>query len=86
MLFTEASMMQMRIVKETIDRFCKVACHKVNAPKTNFFSKNVDSLLKEISDMFGFSDTKELVRYLRVLSLHKRVTMSTYQFILDKMR
>ncbi|XP_039031943.1 uncharacterized protein LOC120166816 [Hibiscus syriacus] len=64
LLFAEASVDQMHVIRATLDEFCEVSGHKVNHGKTNiFFSKNVPTDLRNrFSLSFGFKEVKDLGR------------------------
>lgn len=85
-LFGEASLSQAQVMKDCIDLFCCSSGQRVSKEKTRiFFSKNVHSSRRQqISDALGFTRIADLGRYLGVPLHHKRVTKSTYQFLLDK--
>ncbi|KAL1066980.1 hypothetical protein V6Z11_D12G099200 [Gossypium hirsutum] len=55
--------------------------------KKNSFSANTDKLVREmLSKEFGFQEVDDLGIYLGMLLFHKRVTKSTFQFIIDKVQ
>ncbi|KAL4364121.1 hypothetical protein GQ457_04G022330 [Hibiscus cannabinus] len=87
-LFAEAFVDQVDVVKSTLDNFCATYGHKVSVSKTQIcFSSNysVDAS-EQITSMFGFEMVGDLGKYLGVPLLHNRVTASTYAFLLDKIR
>ncbi|KAA3488041.1 LINE-type retrotransposon LIb DNA [Gossypium australe] len=87
-IFCKAEMDQARLVKETLKHFCDLSGHKINARKSNiFFSKSVDtSLSDQISQLYGFQKVLNLRNYLGVPLLHDRVTKSTLNFVIEKVR
>lgn len=51
-----------------------------------YFSKNTSEVLaRSLSQISGFTTTKDLGKYLGVPVLHRRVTKQTYKNILDKL-
>ncbi|XP_028805357.1 uncharacterized protein LOC114760258 [Neltuma alba] len=86
-LFSEANMEQAGIMKATLDDFCALLGQRVNASKTRvFFSPCINhTRVTEISDFLGFTPTIDLGKYLGRPIIHKRVTKSTYNGILEKM-
>ncbi|KAA3489433.1 LINE-1 reverse transcriptase isogeny [Gossypium australe] len=76
-IFSKADSKHCRILKDILDRFCTLSGQKINARKTNiFFSKCMD----ESSRVYN------LGQYLGVLIFHQRVTSSTLQFVVEKVR
>lgn len=81
-LFAEASISQIRIMRRVLEKFCVASGQKVNLEKSKiFFSGNIDrDLAKEISDESGIkatcdlvclSCTRELIRILLVKLLRE---------------
>ncbi|KAH1039445.1 hypothetical protein J1N35_041188, partial [Gossypium stocksii] len=66
----------------------RLSRHKNSARKNNmYFSKGVDdNLCDQISQFFGFQKVLNLERHLGVPLLHDRVTKSTLNFIVEKVR
>ncbi|KAA3460795.1 reverse transcriptase [Gossypium australe] len=87
-IFCNAEMDQARLLKETLRHFCDLSVHKINARKSHiFFSKGVDtSLSDQISQLYGFQKVLNLGNYLGVPLLHDRVTKSTLNFVIEKVR
>lgn len=65
LLFTEASMKQLSVIKNCLDRFCEHLGQKVSVAKIKiFFSSNMDNCLaKRISEKSGFSKCNNLSKY-----------------------
>ncbi|KAK9195305.1 hypothetical protein WN943_003425 [Citrus x changshan-huyou] len=84
--FVEASSEQTKVVIKALNNFCNMFGEKVSTEKTRlYFSKNVEpALSKKISELSGFSTSKNLGKYLGMPLLHGRVTNKTYQEILDR--
>ncbi|KAF7839819.1 DNA polymerase alpha subunit B [Senna tora] len=87
-IFLEASMNQVDIVKRVLNDFCSTSGQKVNKNKARvFFSKNVGhTRVEELSQALGFEYTGDLRSYLGVPILHQRVNKSTYNYILKSVR
>ena len=86
-LFVEASMEQINIVKDCLDKFSVISCQKVNFQKSsNYFSNGVPSKeAKEIARIVGIPLIENLGRDLGTPSIHGRVSSSLYQEILNRM-
>ncbi|KAH1107013.1 hypothetical protein J1N35_010781 [Gossypium stocksii] len=87
-LFGKADMDQVLLFKRILNYFCEISGHKISARKSiMYFSKGVeDSLCDQISQFFGFQRVLNLGRYLGIPLLHERVTKSTMDFIIEKVR
>ncbi|KAL4353303.1 hypothetical protein GQ457_06G005280 [Hibiscus cannabinus] len=87
-LFAEATMEQVGVIRGILNGFCQASGHKVSISKTQiFFSRNCDMASKSlIARNFGFEVVEDLGKYLGVSLLHKRVTHATYAYVLDAMR
>ncbi|KAA3474256.1 Retrovirus-related Pol polyprotein LINE-1 [Gossypium australe] len=87
-IFGKVKMDQVLLLKEILNRFCAFSGHKISVRKSNiYFSKDFDtSLGDQISQLFGFQKVLNLGNYLRVPLLHKRVTKSTLNFVVEKVR
>ncbi|XP_019189720.1 PREDICTED: uncharacterized protein LOC109184127 [Ipomoea nil] len=87
-LFTEASMEQVAVIRRCFDHFCEASGQRLSLGKSQvFFSKNTPSELKEaISLELRIPSTTDLGRYLGVPSLHGRVTSATFSGLLDRVR
>lgn len=79
-LFAEASVSQIRVIRKVLERFCVASGQKVSLEKSNiFFSENVGrDLAKLISDESGIKSTKDLGKYLGMPVLHKRINKDTF--------
>ncbi|KAG7579838.1 Ribonuclease H domain [Arabidopsis thaliana x Arabidopsis arenosa] len=86
-LFAEASVAQIRIIRRVLERFCIASGQKVSLEKSKiFFSENVHrDLIKLISDESGIQATRELGKYLGMPILQKRINKDTYGEVLEKM-
>ncbi|KAA3479708.1 LINE-1 reverse transcriptase isogeny [Gossypium australe] len=87
-IFSKAEMGQALLLKEILRRFCNFSGHKISERKSSmFFSKSVDSSLgDQISQFFVFQKVLNLGTYLGVPLLHDRVTKSTLEFVIEKVR
>ncbi|KAA3469259.1 LINE-1 reverse transcriptase isogeny [Gossypium australe] len=87
-IFSKAEMSQALLLKEILRPFCDFSGHKISSRKSNmFFSKGVDiNLSDQISHLFGYQKVFTLGSYLGVLLLHDRITKSTLNFVIDKVR
>nr|ABW81175.1 non-LTR retrotransposon transposase [Arabidopsis cebennensis] len=83
-LFAEASVAQIRVVRKVLEKFCIASGQKVSLEKSKiFFSQNVHrDLEKFISDESGIKSTKELGKYLGMPVLQKRINKDTFGEIL----
>lgn len=87
-LFSEASMEQMTVIKECLDKFYSISGQKVNYTQSQiFFSADVrEDLAVNISSLAGISKTNNLGRYLGVPSIHGRMTSSMFTPLLDHIK
>ncbi|KFK31800.1 hypothetical protein AALP_AA6G160500 [Arabis alpina] len=85
-LFPEASVTQIRVIRRVLERFCVASGQKVSLEKSNiFFSSNVSrDLEKLISDESIIKSTRELGKYLGMPVLQKRINKETFGDILEK--
>lgn len=85
-LFAEASISQIRIIRKVLERFCEVSGQKVSLEKSLiFFSENVHrDLAHQISNESGIKDTKELGKYLGMPVLQKRINEETFGEVIEK--
>ena len=85
-LFAEASVVQVRVIRGVLEIFCRASGQKVSLPKSKiFFSTNVSREHGEqISRESGIASTRELVKYLRMLILQKRINKDTFGEVLEK--
>lgn len=86
-LFTEASVDQIHIIKECLDTFSKASGQRVSLTKSQiFFSTNIKAeLASRIVDIAGINRTEDLGKYLGVPSLHGRASYKNFSIILDRM-
>ncbi|XP_057419026.1 uncharacterized protein LOC130713258 [Lotus japonicus] len=86
LLFGEASMEQMETVMTCLGDFCSASGMKVSIAKTRMMiSSNVGThVASQLSHVAGVALTSDLGRYLGVPLVHKRVTATNYQYILDR--
>lgn len=85
-LFAEASVGQIRVIRRVLEKFCIASGQKVSLEKSKiFFSNNVHrDLAKLISDESGIKATKDLGKYLGMPVLQKRINKDTYGEVLEK--
>lgn len=85
-LFAEASVSQVRVIRRVLERFCLASGQKVSLEKSKiFFSNNVSRELEGlISAESGIASTRELGKYLGMPILHKRINKDTYGEVLEK--
>lgn len=85
-LFAEASVSQVRVIRTVLEKFCRASGQKVSLEKSKiFFSKNVSRELgKQISDESGIKSTKDLGKYLGMPILHKRINKDTFGEVLER--
>lgn len=85
-LFAEASVTQVRVIRKVLEAFCKASGQKVSLPKSKiFFSSNVTRERGErISRESGIASTRELGKYLGMPILHKRINKDTFGEVLEK--
>ncbi|ONK68085.1 uncharacterized protein A4U43_C05F7270 [Asparagus officinalis] len=86
LLMAEASVAQVRVVKECLDRFCRSSGQKINPLKSKIFiSPNVETdLAQRIQWESGFSVTSDLGVYLGMPLLHKKIDKHTFDPLLQK--
>lgn len=85
-LFTEASVTQIRIIRSVLERFCGASRQKVSSEKSKIFFSNNGSrdLEKLISDESGIKSTRVLGKYLSMQVLQKRMNKETFAEILER--
>ena len=85
-LFAEASVTQIRVIRKVLEKFCKASGQKVSLQKSKiFFSNNVSRGREErISRESGIASTKELGKYLGMPILQKRINKDTFGEVLEK--
>jgi len=85
-LFAEASVSQIRVVRRILETFCIASGQKVSLDKSKiFFSKNVSrDLEKLISKESGIKSTRELGKYLGMPILQRRINKDTFGEVLER--
>ena len=85
-LFAEASVSQIRVIRKVLETFCGASGQKVNLEKSViFFSENVHrDLANIISNESGIKGTKELGKYLGMPVLQKRINKETFGEVVEK--
>ncbi|XP_073051702.1 uncharacterized protein [Primulina eburnea] len=88
LLFAEASIDQLHIIMECLNKFCTSSGQRVNFQKSHiFFSRNVSATVaNDISSTSGIPLTTDLGRYLGVPSIHRRVTNNLFKKVLDRVK
>lgn len=78
----------MGVILNCLNTFCDFSGAKVSVEKTRLYcSRNMNHIVKnDISDMSGFKLIGDLSKYLGIPLHHSRVSSSTYNFILEKVR
>lgn len=86
-LFTEATLDQIAIIRDCLDRFCAASGQRISFSKSQIlFSRNTHpEVADEIATALGVEKTADLGKYLGVPSIHGRVTCSTYDGLLDRL-
>lgn len=79
---------QVQLIKQILYNFCEAFGQKVSFQKSHvFFSGNVQEWDAEnLSQALGIQLTEDLGRYLGVPMIYQWVSVSSYKFVLDKMR
>ncbi|KAG7533623.1 Ribonuclease H domain [Arabidopsis thaliana x Arabidopsis arenosa] len=85
-LFAEASVAQVRVIRKILETFCVSSGQKVSLEKSKiFFSNNVSRDLERlISEESGIKSTKELGKYLGMPVLQKRINKETFGEVLAR--
>lgn len=85
-LFAEASVAQVRVIRRVLEKFCRASGQKVSLWKSKiFFSSNVTRERGElISRESGISSTRDLGKYLGMPILQKRINKDTFEEVLEK--
>lgn len=85
-LFAEASVAQIRVIRGVLERFCIASGQKVNLEKSKiFFSSNVSRELgRMISNESGIQSTCDLGKYLGMPVLQKRINKDTFGEVLER--
>lgn len=79
-LFVEANLKQVEVVKGVWRIFLNALARSLIAPSSKFSIQKVMSLHmhRHLANAIGFTEMKDLCRYLGILLLHSRVTKKTY--------
>ncbi|KAK5835942.1 hypothetical protein PVK06_011666 [Gossypium arboreum] len=87
-IFSKENIKHGILLKNILDQFCSFSGHYVNTRKTNiFFSKGVaEDLIDRLNRILGYQKVQELGKYLSIPLFHKRITKSTVQFVIEKVR
>ncbi|CAA7023532.1 unnamed protein product [Microthlaspi erraticum] len=85
-LFVEASVAQVRVIRRILEQFCVASGQKVNLEKSKiYFSENVSrDMGKLISEESGIGATRDLGKYLGMHVLQKRINKDTFGEVLEK--
>lgn len=88
MLFYEASVSQMNVISKVLESFCYFSGQKINVSKSQvFFSPSTPTAVADqICSRLRFSRVDNLETYIGLPLLHDRVTTSTFDFIINKVR
>lgn len=88
LLFGQAFYLQAKVMDHIMDSFCQAFGQLMNRTKSIlWFSPNTPGYLKHsISTGLGITCTASLGTYLGVPLIHGRVTKSTYQYLVDRVR
>lgn len=85
-LFAEASVAHIRVIRRVLERFCNASCQKVSLEKSKiFFSKNVVlDLSNRITSERGIQSTHDLGKYLGMSILHKRINKDMFSEVIGR--
>lgn len=85
-LFAEASVAQIRVIRRVLEHFCAASGQKVSLEKSKiFFSENVSrDMEKLITDASGIKSTRDLGKYLGMPVLQKRINKNTFGEVLER--
>ena len=88
LLSGEAFERRINVTLESLNNFFQASGQKVNHTKTSiFFSHNVKlELMAKITTKSGFNLTNDLVIYLGIPLVHKKVTKNMYNFLVNKVQ
>lgn len=88
MLFYEASVTQENVVSSILDIFCYFSRKIFNVSKSHVFSSSTTPIdvSAQIGTRLGFSIVSNLGFYLGIPLSHDRVTMTTFDFLVNKVR
>ncbi|OMO90964.1 reverse transcriptase [Corchorus capsularis] len=85
-LFGRASEKQAETVREVLDRFCLASGAEVSLEKSRVFisPKASGSNVRLVSNLLGIGLTNDLGKYLGIPLVHKKVGVSLYRELIDK--
>lgn len=85
-LFSEATVIQVRVIRKVLDNFCMASGQKVSLEKSKiFFSANVSRDMERIiSEESGIGSTREQGKYLGMPILHKRINKERFGEVLER--
>ncbi|KAA3472427.1 reverse transcriptase [Gossypium australe] len=85
-LFAEASMKQVDIIKETMNKFCEASGQKVSLDKSVMMvSANTrEQKAKDLANRLGIKITKDLGKYLGVPTINRRITKNTFREVVTR--
>lgn len=83
--FSKATVEQAKIITEVLNLFCAAFWQSVSAPKSlAFCSPHVPNDTQQcITSTTGFGFSENLGWYLGVPLIHRRITKTTYQYIVE---
>lgn len=86
-LFAEASVSQIGIIRGVLESFCNASGQKVSLEKSKiYFSKNVSRDLENlISAESGIKSSKDLGKYLGMSVLQKRINKDTFGEVIERL-
>ncbi|KAE8657871.1 hypothetical protein F3Y22_tig00116976pilonHSYRG00007 [Hibiscus syriacus] len=87
-LYSKATPKQANQIHAILNEFGHYSGHRVNPQKYKiFFSPNTDvEIASSICSILGFSQVSDLGCYLGVSVIHKRVTCSSFHYIINKLK
>ncbi|KAA3482794.1 Retrovirus-related Pol polyprotein LINE-1 [Gossypium australe] len=85
-LFAEASMEQVDIIKETMTKFCEASGQKVSLDKSVMMvSANTgEQKAKDLASRLGIKITKDFGKYLGVPTINGRITKNTFREVVTR--
>lgn len=87
-LFAEASLKQVELIRKVMELFCKASSHHMNLNKTKLFcSINVcHQRVSQLSQYLGVCFTPNLGKYLGAPLLHQRITKGLFNPLIRKVQ
>lgn len=87
-LFCQAEVSQVTLIKNFLEEFSALSGHKVNARKTQVcFSSNVeDESTDSLASLLRFQRVNDHGRYLGAPPFQKRIMRRDFHFVIDKIR